>query len=150
MLHVAVGKRRHVHQPVHSGEQLDEGAERLQARHLALQPHAFLELRARGIPRILLQCAQGEGDPLVPFLVLLDAQDLDAHLLPRLDHVLRVRDALVGQLGHVRQALQATQIHERAEVAHRADGALQDRADLELLAQLGGQRGALLLEQGPT
>ena len=93
VLDVPVGERRDVNEAVHAGEQLDEGAERLQAHHLPGEPLSFLELGAGGIPRILLERAQGERDALVALLVGLHAQDLHADLLPLLHHVLGVGDA---------------------------------------------------------
>ena len=144
-----------MHEPVHSREQLHEGAERLQPDDLALDPCAFLDLRPRRVPGVLLERAQGQRDPVVALLVsnapacglLLDAQHLDAHLLAGLHHVLRMRDALVRQLGDVHQAFQAAQVDEGAEITHRADGSFQHRPDLELLAQLRGKPGPLLLQQ---
>src|SRR5207237_5524788 len=47
----------------------------------------------------------------------------------------------------VDQPFQTAQIDEGAEIAHGRDGALQLRADLQPFAQLGSQRGTLLLEQ---
>ena len=58
-----------------------------------------------------------------------------------------MRDALVRQLGDVHQAFQAAQVDEGAEVTHRADGSFQHRPDLELLAQLRGKPGPLLLQE---
>src|SRR5438132_259993 len=53
----------------------------------------------------------------------------------------------MGQLGDVDQPFQAAQIDEGTEIAHGRDRALQLCADLQPLAQLGSERGALLLEQ---
>src|SRR5205085_11179243 len=83
-------------------------------------------------------------------LLRLHAQDLDANLLAGLHDVLRVRDALMRELGYVHEPLEAAQIDEGPEIAHGRDGAVQHRADLELLAHLGRLRGALLLQKCAT
>src|SRR6266478_3679001 len=69
MLHVAVRERGDVHQAIHAREQLDECAERLQPRDLALQPRALLELRPGGVPRILLEGAQRQRDLLMQLVI---------------------------------------------------------------------------------
>src|SRR6267142_2939044 len=147
MLQVAIGERRDVHQAVDPGKELDERAERLQARDLALEPGPFLELRPGRVPGILLEGPERERDLLVPSLVPFDPQDLHLHPLSGLHHVLRMRDARVRQLGDVDQPFQSAQIDECPEVAHRGDGAFDLGADLQALAQLGRLRGALLLQQ---
>src|SRR6267143_2885923 len=132
------------------GEELDECAERLQARDLALEPGPLLELGPGRVPGILLEGPERERDLLVPSLVPLDPQHLHLHPLSGLHHVLRMRDAHVRQLGDVHQPFQSAQIDECPEVAHRGDGAFDLRADLQALAQLGRLRGALFLQERPA
>ena len=134
MLDVAVRERGDVDQAVDTREQLDEGAEGLQPHDLPRDPLSLLQLGPRGVPRILLERAEGERDALVALLVRLHAQDLHAHLLPLLDDVLGMRDAGVAHLGDVDESLEPAQIDEGAEVAHRGDRAVEHRTDLQLLA----------------
>ena len=61
----------------------------------------------------------------------IDAEDLDVDLLPELHFVLRVLDFVVGQLGHVQQALQfRLQLDEDAEVGDLGDLAADHHAGL--------------------
>ena len=80
-------------------------------------------------------------------LVGLHPQHLHADLLPLLHHVLRVGDAGMAQLRDVDQPFEPAQVDEGAEVAHRADGAVEDGADFQLLAQFLRCLRALLLEE---
>ena len=61
------------------------------------------------------------------------ADDLELESLALVDHVARMRHALVGQLADVDQAFQAVaDANEGAEVHQLGDGAVNDVADLEV------------------
>ena len=96
-------------------------------------------------PRIGGELLQPEGDLL---LVVVDAQNLDGDLVAGLDDLRRVRHAGPPHLGHVQQALHAaTQVDERAELAHGGDAPGHHRAGDDRSPDLGGARPLLLLEK---
>ena len=97
-------------------------------------PTSYVSGNAR--PRIGGELLQPEGDLL---LVVVDAQDLDRDLLAGLDDLRRVRHAGPPHLGHVQQALHAaTEVDERAELAHRGDAPGHHRAGDDRSPDLGG------------
>src|SRR6185295_10604338 len=102
----------------------------------------------RVAPGVALQRAAGERDALGALLVLalLDLDHLHLDLLADGEDVLRMRGAGVADLADVQHALDAAEIDEHAVGGQRGDLALEDGADLELLARLGGARLLLLLE----
>src|SRR5262249_3398847 len=70
------------------------------------------------IPRIFLGLLETQGDL---FLVLVDVENLDFHFLIDLEQLAGVADAVPAHVGDVEQAVDAAQIHERAEVGDVLD-----------------------------
>ena len=91
------------------------------------------------LPRIFLGGLERQGDALA---IHVDVENLDGDFLANLDDLGRVVDVLPGQLGDVNQAVDTTEIDERAKVddggndagAHLAllQGVQEVRADLGL------------------
>src|SRR5665647_2300382 len=77
-----------------------------------------------------------------------DVDHLDGDLLADLDDLGRVVDVLPGQLGDVDQTVDATKVHEGAEVDDAADDPRADLTLLELLEERGANLGLGLLEPG--
>ena len=85
---------------------------------------------SHGLGALLLE---PQGDLLA---ILVDVQDHDLDLVVDLEHVAGVIDPAPAHVGDVQQAVDAAQVHERAEVGDVLDRALADLADLDLLEKL--------------
>ena len=98
-------------------------------RALGSRPARLTRLRG-GAGRRLLGLLEAEAQPMA---LGVEGDDLELQDLALVDHVARVRHALVGQLGDVDEALEAlANAHEGAEVDDLGHGAVDDVADLEV------------------
>src|SRR3546814_16487879 len=79
-------------------------------------------LGRRAFPRIALELLHAQRDTL---RIAVDADDLHLHRLADAHHLRRVTDALVAELGHVEQAVDAAQAHELTAYAPGFDAALR-------------------------
>jgi hypothetical protein len=98
--------------------QLDERAVVGDVGDAAGELRANRILRLGAFPRIALKLLHAERDALG---VAVDADDLHLHHLADVDHLVRVVDALVADVGDVQQAIDAAQIDERAVVGDVLD-----------------------------
>src|SRR5262252_2377725 len=72
--------------------------------------------------------------------VAIDADDLDHHRVPDVEHVFRARDAVVIDLGDVQEAVTPRHdLDEGAEGHHAAHAALIDLPDLRVLGDVANQ-----------
>src|SRR5262249_31293282 len=131
-----------VDQPLDAGRDLDERAERLEPSDRALDPGALGEVRGRIAPRIAGQYLERQGDAIA-----LDLEHGDVELLAEPEHVLRLVDARVAELGDVQHALDAAEVDERAERLEADDLATQHGAGRQLLAGLDRALFVILFEQ---
>jgi hypothetical protein len=126
-------------------EDLDEGAERDDLGDRALELVAHVVGVDDPLPRVLLGLLEAQGDPLP---VAVDVEHLDLHGVPDGEDLRRVVDVRPRELGDVDQAVDAVQVHERAEVDDVRDLALDDEAGLQPLQDRLALLLALLLEHG--
>ena len=94
-------------------------------------------------PRVFLRRLERQRDPLA---VEVDVEHLDGDLLAHLDDLGRVVDVLPGQLGHVHQAVDATEVHEGTEVDDRGHDTGAHLALGQLVQELAAHLGLGLLE----
>ena len=94
---------------------------------------------------IALELLHAEADALG---VAVDADDLHLHRVADVDHLARVADALVADVGDVEQAVDAAEIDERAVIGDVLDDAVDDLAFGERLDQARALLGAGLFEDG--
>src|ERR1035437_186216 len=144
-LHVALGQLGDVDQALDAVVHADERTERDQLGDLARNDLADRVGAREVLPRVFLRCLQGQRDTLT---VHVDVEHLDGDLLADLDDLGRVVDVLPGQLGDVDQTVDATKVHEGAEVDDAADDPRADLTLLELLEERGANLGLGLLEPG--
>src|SRR6185437_687446 len=132
-----------VDEAVDAGLQLDERAEGLEARDLALVARADGVLLLHRVPRVCLG-----GLAAQPQLALVvDLEDLDLDLRALLEDLVQPGAAVVARLRHVDEALDAAGVRqgdERAPLDHLADDALVEAAGLEHLATRDDDVAALL------
>jgi hypothetical protein len=133
-----------VDEPLEAVLDLHEGAVGHHVDDLAGHARADRVLELHVVPRAREQLLEAEGDALA---LAVDLQDLDLDLLVDLDHLGRVADATPGHVGDMKEAVDAAEVHERAEVGDVLDRALAGLAFLDLLHQLALQALALLLDQ---
>src|SRR5215218_6079667 len=126
-------------------EDLDEGTERHDLRDGALELVADVVRVDDALPRILLRLLETQGDALA---VAVDVEHLDGDGVADREDLARVVDVRPGQLGDVDQAVDAVEVHERAEVDDVRDLALDDEARLQAVEDLLALLLALLLEHG--
>ncbi|MGC4033199.1 MAG: hypothetical protein QM754_15985 [Tepidisphaeraceae bacterium] len=98
-------------------------------------------------PRRSFFLLQAEGDL---FLVLVDLEHLHFDFLIDLQEFARVVDAAPAHVGDVQQAVDATEVDERAEVGDVLDGALDDGTDDDLVEGLLLEFFTLLFDQLAT
>ena len=84
-------------------------------------------------PRRRRLVLEGEGDLL---LLAVDAEDVDLEFLVDLHHVVRVGDAVPAHVRDVQQAVDAAEVHERAEVGDVLDDPLADLMHFQLAEEL--------------
>ena len=98
-------------------------------------------------PRVFLGGLQRQRHALA---VQVDVEHLDGDLLADLDDLARVVDVLPGQLGDVHQAVDATEVDERAEVDDGGHDTGAHRALGQLVQELAAHLGLGLLQPGAT
>ena len=134
-----------VHEALDAREDLDEGAERDDLRHAALDDVVLVVALEHLLPRVVLGLLEAERDALA---VAVDVEHLDLHRLADLEDLGRVVDVRPRELGDVDQAVHAVEVDEGAEVDDVRDLALDDGAGLEPVEDLLALLLALLLEHG--
>ena len=123
--------------------ELDERAIFGDVGHAAAE-HAADRILGRGaFPRIALELLHAEADAL---RVAVDADDLHLHRVADVEHLGRVIDALVADVGDVQQAVDAAEVDERAIVGDVLDDAFDDLALGEALDEAAALLGAGLFE----
>ncbi len=147
-----LGRVAHVARPRHLGDvdealdallELDEGAVVGDRDHLAVDPRADRVLLLDVLPRVRLELLQAERDALA---LAVEVQDLDLDLLADPHHLRGMGDAAPRHVGDVEQAVDAAEVHERAEVGDVLDHALAHLALLQLGEELRLHLLALFLE----
>ncbi len=98
-------------------------------------------------PRVFLSGLERQRDPLT---VHVDVENLDGDLVAHLNNLGRVIDVLPGQLGHVNQAVNPSEIDERAEVDDRGHDTLADGTLGELVEEFRANFALGLLEPRAT
>ncbi len=127
--------------------QLDERTVLGDVRDAARQLRADRVLGAGAIPRIALELLHAERDAL---RVLVDADDLHLHGVADRDHLRRMIDALVRQVGDVQQAVDAAQVNERTVIGDVLDDAVDDLTLGQALDQARTLLGAGLFQNRAT
>ena len=122
-LDVVLGELGDVDEALDAGDDLDEGAERDDLGHLALEDVAGPVLVEHPLPRVLLGLLEPERDPLA---VAVDVEHLDPHRLADREHLRGMVDVAPGELGDVDQAVDPVEVDEGAEVDDVRDLALDD------------------------
>src|SRR5207253_10503167 len=145
VLDVMLCQFRDVDEALDAWKDLDEGAERDDLRHLAVDGVALLVALEHLLPRIGLRLLEAERDPLA---IAVDVEHLDLNLLADLQHLARVVDVRPRELGDVDQAVHAVKVDEGAEVDDVRDLALDDVARVEAVENLLALLLALVLEDG--
>ena len=133
-----------VHETLHARFQLDKRAVRDDVDHLALDPRLDGILLLDVLPRARGELLEAEGDL---FGLLVHLQDHDLDLVFDGNQLGRVADAAPAHVRDVQQAVDAAQVHERAEVGDILDDALARLADLDFLHQLYLHLLALFLDE---
>ena len=136
-----------MHQALDPLFQLDERAVGENVDDLALDlgtdREAFLDI----VPRTRQCLLESERDSLA---LLVDLQHLDVDFLLDLEHLRGVIDSPPGHVGDVEEAIDATEVDERAEVGDVLDGPPADLVEFDLRHQVGLLLLALLLQQFAT
>src|SRR5512139_3669266 len=134
-----------VHQALDAFLDLDERAVVGQVGDLAEHAGALRIAAGDADPRVVTQLLQAERNAVLLGVV---AQDLGFEFLADVHHFGRVLDAAPGHVGDVQQAVDAAEVHERAVVGDVLDHALDDRALLQRLEQLGALLALRELDDG--
>ena len=142
---VVIGELGDVHEALDAGEDLDEGAERDDLRHAALDDVALAIAVEHLLPRVGLRLLEAQRDSL-PLTV--DVEHLDVDGLADLEHLGRVVDVRPGELRDVDQAVHPVEVDERAEVDDVGDRPLDDVARVEPVEDRLAHLLALVLEDG--
>src|SRR5579859_6691850 len=145
ILDVVLSELGDVDEALDTGENLDEGAERDDLRHLAVDGVALLVALEHLLPRVALGLLETERDSLP---VAVDVEHLDLDLLADLEHLTGVVDVRPRELRNVDQAVHAVEVDEGAEVDDVRDLALDDVARVEAVEDLLALLLALVLEDG--
>ena len=140
-----VRKLGDVDQPLDAGEDLDEGAERDDLRHAALDDVALAVRVEHLLPRVGLRLLEAERDPLA---LSVDVEHLDVDGLADLEHLGRMVDVRPAELRDVDQAVHSLEVDERAEVDDVGDRPLDDVAGVEPVEDRLAHLLALVLEDG--
>ena len=122
-----------MNQAFDAGLELDEGAKLGDSRDCSAYTLAGLILFGHQVPGIGLQLLHAERNAATALATaVLDLEDLHLDLVAWLQQVRRLVDAAPGHVGDVQQAIDAADIHKRAEVGERAHSALDDGAFLQV------------------
>src|ERR671919_2843266 len=143
VLDVVIGQLGDVHEALDPGQDLDEGAERHDLRHAALDDVPLVVGVDDLLPRIGLGLLEPERDALA---LAVDVQDLDPHLLSDLEQLGGVVDVAPRKLGNVDEPVDALEVDEGAEVDDVRDRPLDDVAGREAIENRLPHLLALLLE----
>ena len=144
-LDVTVRELRDVDEAFEPFADLDERAERHELGDLAVDDVAGSVAARERLPRVLLRRLQRQRDALA---LEVDVEDLDVDLLADLDDLGRILDVLPRQLRDVDEAVDPTEVDERAELHDRRHLAAPDLALLQGVEQLLARLGLRLLEEG--
>ena len=142
---MVLGKLGDVDETLDAREDLDEGAERDDLRHRALDDVALLVALEHVLPRVALRLLETERDPLA---LAVDVQDLHVDRLADLEHLGRMVDVAPRKLGDVNEAVHPVEVDERAEVDDVRDRPLDLVAGVEVVEDPLPLILALLLEHG--
>src|SRR5687768_1743038 len=143
-IHVLVGPVHlgPVHQAFDAFFDLDEAAVVGNVRDLAEQARAGRIAAADLLPRVVAELLDAQRHALA---LAIELEDAHVDLVADVDHFRRMLDALPRHVGDVQQAVDAAEVDERAVVGEVLDRALDDRAFLQLLEQLGALGAVFLL-----
>ena len=147
VLDVMRGELGDVDEALDSGEDLDEGAERDDLRHAALDDVVLAVRVEHLLPGIALRLLQPERDPLA---VAVDVEHLHLDGLADVEHLGRVVDVAPGELRDVDQPVHPVQVDEGPEVDDVRDLALDDVAGAQPVEDRLPHLLALVLEDGAT
>src|SRR5690348_6464176 len=134
-----------VDEPLDAGQDLDEGAERADLGHLALDLIALAVRVQHLLPWIRLGLLETQGDALA---LAVDVEHLDLDVLADLEHLGRMVDVAPGQLADVDQPVHPVEVDEGAEIDDVRDLAVDDVAGVEPVENLLALLLALVLEDG--
>ena len=112
-----------VHETLDALFELHEGAVGHHVHDLALDLHARLVAVLDALPRRRRLLLEAESDAL---RVLVELEHLDLDRVVDVEHLAGVVDATPGHVGDVEQAVDAAEVHERAEVSDVLDHATTD------------------------
>src|ERR1017187_8949608 len=124
-----------VYEPFHAGFEFHKCAVIGDVDHAADDAAVHRVALWRRLPRVRLQLLDAGRDAL---LAAVELEDFDVDVLAHLQHLRRMRDAAVGHIGNMQQAIDAAQIDESAVFGEVLDRAHHDRALGQML-----QRDAL-------
>ena len=122
-----------VHQPLDALLDFDKRAVIGEVGDLAEQPCARGVAARETHPRIFAELLHAQRHAI---LFLVELEDLGGHLVTDREHFGRMLDAAPRQVSDVQEAVDATEIDERAVIGDVLDDALDDRAFLQRLEQL--------------
>ncbi|CAB4324459.1 unannotated protein [freshwater metagenome] len=120
---------RNVHEAFDAVANLHEGTERNELGDTAVDEFANLMGGGEFLPRILLGGLERKADALA---VEIDLEDLHVDLVADGNDRTGMIDMLPGQLGHVHEAVHATEVDEGTEVDNGGDHTAADLAGLEV------------------
>src|SRR5580700_5470249 len=146
-MHVLLGPRhlRDVDQAFDARLQLDERAVVGDVGDAAGKARVERILRLDALPRIVQQLLHAERDTVG---LVVDLDDLDLHRLADGEHFGRVIDPAPGDIGDVKQTVDAAEINERTVIGDVLDDAVDDLTFFEILHQFLALLGAGLFQHG--
>ncbi len=144
---VVGGHLRDVHQALDAVAHLHEGAERHELGDPAVDQLADAVAGGELLPRVLLRGLERQADALAGQV---DIEHLHLDLVAHGHDGARVVDVLPRQLGHVDEAVHATEVDEGAEVHDARHDTLAHLAGLEVGEEVLALLALRLLEPGPA
>src|SRR5690606_16383330 len=124
----------HVHQALDAALELDERSVVGDVRDLAEHAGALRVAAADADPGVVAQLLDAQRNAVA---LLVELEHLGGDFLTHLQHLGRVTHAAPRHVGDVQQAVDAAQVDERAVVGDVLDHAVDDRAFVQRLEQLG-------------